>query len=636
MLTALPHEFLAKVAKDDLQQDLPEPGQFGAGLVFLPTWPDERATANEVGGADRRRAGPAAGGLAAGAGRAGPGRHRPVGARGDAGDRAVVRRAPATSCAGDAFERQLYLIRKRASHLLRGDVRAAAGQAVLRLQPVDQGHHLQGHADAGAAAAVLPGPGRPRLLNAPGHDPLPVLDQHVPQLGPGAAQPLHEPQRRDQHAARQHQLDVRPRRRGRRAGLFGDELREAVPGGRARLFGFRHVRQRAGVPADDRAHAARGDHDDDPGSLAEARDHAVQQAGLLRVPLGADGAVGRPGVDRLHRRPLHRRGAGPQRPAAQPLLHHARRPGDHGQRSRRAAGGPAERQVQGPPAAGQDVPGGFRTGADDPRRGTQERVRQPPAVRRMAAQGPHSAAGPAARERAAGLRPGHAAGTDAGLRLHDRNHAVHAAAAGAAAARSGRLDGQRFRPGLSERQAADAVRLLQAAVRPGDQPADRLDPRRDRDVAGVLHRSGAESAGDHGEALRAAADPAPDSVAIASWPRSKHMDHRGWGTKTIDICFPRQAGRGGLQATLERICAEAEAAIDEGYSLVMLSDRSISAEQVPVSSLAGLRGRASPSGAAGQTHADRHPGGIGRGPRSPSSLPAGRLRCRRDQSLPGL
>ena len=33
-----------------------------------------------------------------------------------------------------------------------------------------------------------------------------------------------------------------------------------------------------------------------------------------------DGALGRPGVDRLHRRQEHRRRARPQRPAAQPLL----------------------------------------------------------------------------------------------------------------------------------------------------------------------------------------------------------------------------------------------------------------------------------------------------------------------------
>ena len=40
MLTALPYEFLARVADEDLGQSLPEPGCFAAGNVFLPT--DER------------------------------------------------------------------------------------------------------------------------------------------------------------------------------------------------------------------------------------------------------------------------------------------------------------------------------------------------------------------------------------------------------------------------------------------------------------------------------------------------------------------------------------------------------------------------------------------------------------------
>ncbi len=65
----------------------------------------------------------------------------------------------------------------------------------------------------------------------------------------------------------------------------------------------------------------------------------------------------------------------------------------------------------------------------------------------------------------------------------------------------------------------------------------------------------------------------------------KAMDQRGWKSKTIDICYPRSAGHAGLEATLERICGEAEAAIAEGYSLVVLSDRSLSADRVPVSSL---------------------------------------------------
>ena len=44
MLTALPHEFLARVAKSDLGVDLPEPGKYGAGLVFLPMHPEQRQT----------------------------------------------------------------------------------------------------------------------------------------------------------------------------------------------------------------------------------------------------------------------------------------------------------------------------------------------------------------------------------------------------------------------------------------------------------------------------------------------------------------------------------------------------------------------------------------------------------------
>ena len=42
MLTALPHEFLAKVAEADLGTQLPEPGKFAAGIVFFPTADGER------------------------------------------------------------------------------------------------------------------------------------------------------------------------------------------------------------------------------------------------------------------------------------------------------------------------------------------------------------------------------------------------------------------------------------------------------------------------------------------------------------------------------------------------------------------------------------------------------------------
>jgi len=60
---------------------------------------------------------------------------------------------------------------------------------------------------------------------------------------------------------------------------------------------------------------------------------------------------------------------------------------------------------------------------------------------------------------------------------------------------------------------------------------------------------------------------------------------RGWKTKTIDTTWPRKAGKGGMAKALDRICAEAEAAVDDGYSLIVLSDRAVSAAYVPLSAL---------------------------------------------------
>jgi glutamate synthase (NADPH/NADH) large chain len=65
----------------------------------------------------------------------------------------------------------------------------------------------------------------------------------------------------------------------------------------------------------------------------------------------------------------------------------------------------------------------------------------------------------------------------------------------------------------------------------------------------------------------------------------KAMDYRGWKTKTIDITYNRGDVPGGLTETLDRICSEAEQAIDEGYNFVVLSDRNIDQEHIAVSTL---------------------------------------------------
>ena len=63
------------------------------------------------------------------------------------------------------------------------------------------------------------------------------------------------------------------------------------------------------------------------------------------------------------------------------------------------------------------------------------------------------------------------------------------------------------------------------------------------------------------------------------------MDHRGWKTCTIDITYASGSGEQGLNAALERINNEALQAIADRFSLVILSDRGISDQQVPMSAL---------------------------------------------------
>jgi glutamate synthase (NADPH/NADH) large chain len=65
----------------------------------------------------------------------------------------------------------------------------------------------------------------------------------------------------------------------------------------------------------------------------------------------------------------------------------------------------------------------------------------------------------------------------------------------------------------------------------------------------------------------------------------KHMDHRGWRSKTIDITYPTSEGTAGLVPALDRICRQTDEAIRDGYSLVILSDRKIDAKRVALSAL---------------------------------------------------
>ena len=65
----------------------------------------------------------------------------------------------------------------------------------------------------------------------------------------------------------------------------------------------------------------------------------------------------------------------------------------------------------------------------------------------------------------------------------------------------------------------------------------------------------------------------------------KHMDHRGWKTQIIDITWLKSEGNSGLLSALDHICKEAELAIENGFELIILSDRELSDTHIALPAL---------------------------------------------------
>jgi hypothetical protein len=160
---------------------------------------------------------------------------------------------------------------------------ARARQGILRAHDVGAHGLLQGHAASLPGRRVLPrSQGRARRVGARARAPA-LLDQHLPELGPGAPVPHDLPQRRDQHGARKRQLD--PRAAGR--DLLADTPARPGQGLAADLrrpVGFRVVRQRPRAAGDERLLASpRGD-DDDPGSVGEPHADGPEPANRGTAP----------------------------------------------------------------------------------------------------------------------------------------------------------------------------------------------------------------------------------------------------------------------------------------------------------------------------------------------------------------
>ena len=135
ILTALPHEFLAKIVKRRIRRRAAarradSPPASSSCPPMTPSAQRCKAVVEELIAEQGQTARRLARACRPTPTRRDSGRRR---ARGEPQHRAAVHRRRRPGVEGDAFERQLYLIRKRASHTLRGDATLEAGEDVLHL-----------------------------------------------------------------------------------------------------------------------------------------------------------------------------------------------------------------------------------------------------------------------------------------------------------------------------------------------------------------------------------------------------------------------------------------------------------------------------------------------------------------------
>ena len=68
----------------------------------------------------------------------------------------------------------------------------------------------------------------------------------------------------------------------------------------------------------------------------------------------------------------------------------------------------------------------------------------------------------------------------------------------------------------------------------------------------------------------------------------RRTNYKNWRSKVIDIVYPARHGAKGLQPALDKICSEACAAALDDYQIIILSDRQVSVNSVPIASLLAL------------------------------------------------
>ena len=378
---------------------------------------------------------------------------------------------------------------------------------------------------------------------------------------------------------------MRARESELRSELFGEDLREDPAGRRPRQLRLGDVRQRARA-ADARRPlaAARGD-DDDPGGLPRPRRPARPPEGLLRLPLLPDGAVGR--ARRRWRSPTGAwsarrstatgcaRAAGWRRPTGTSCS--ARSPACSTSRPRRSGASAACSRASCSSSTSSGA-GSSRT------RRSSARSPRPTPYGEWFARNAVPLRRAAALQRSHALRPA-AAPAPARLRLHPGGPAGAARADGDRRGRADRLDGQRPLAGGALRPGAAAVLLLQAALRAGHQPADRPDPRGDRDEPGDERWATSATCSTRRPSTRTSSSWTSRSCSTASSRRCATSTTTSTQPARSTSPGSSQKGPAGMAEAIERICRQAHEAIAEGVNIIILSDRLLGPRRAPIPSL---------------------------------------------------
>ncbi|KIK15060.1 hypothetical protein PISMIDRAFT_16812 [Pisolithus microcarpus 441] len=81
-------------------------------------------------------------------------------------------------------------------------------------------------------------------------------------------------------------------------------------------------------------------------------------------------------------------------------------------------------------------------------------------------------------------------------------------------------------------------------------------------------------------------------LTIEEMNAMKNLKHAypAWPSVTIDITFLKEEGLPGYQLALQRVCSEAEQAIEDGMKVIILSDRATGPTRVPLSALMACGG----------------------------------------------